>query len=264
MTNTSHRPAFRFANLAKLIAATALAISPLHSNSLGIPVIDGANLAQNSTSAYNLVLQYAKQLLQYKEQLMQTLAQIQNLRNQAQNLSKIANIKEQMTQVEYVINTAKTLSGQLENSAKIGSNFNALYGAGNYGTWESFYSQLSKRKAAGDAVADNLITAAKTSTAQISTSSDQLSLLQGTIAGVGSPTEAGQATAAAVSVVAQQMQAMMGSLSAMNAASARAEARTNTEELNGPEQIQSMNTQRRALLDAATNATSKFTPGATK
>ncbi len=264
MTTTSPRTPFKFAFVAKMLTAAAIAVVPLHGTHAAIPVIDSANLAQNSTSAYNLVLQYAKQLLQYKEQLMQTLAQIQNLRNQAQNLSKIANIKEQMTQVEYVINTAKTLSGQLENSAKIGSNFNALYGAGNYGTWESFYSQLSKRKAAGDAVADNLITAAKTSTAQISTSSDQLSLLQGTIAGVGSPTEAGQATAAAVSVVAQQMQAMMGSLSAMNAASARAEARTNTEELNGPEQIQSMNTQRRALLDAATNATSKFTPGATK
>ncbi|WP_454912738.1 DUF4141 domain-containing protein [Variovorax gossypii] len=172
-------------------------------------VIDPANLIENIISAIQSVSQEMNQVKQLQEQVKSNMAGLP--------LGEIAGLTQQVSQLQDAYSAAMQLKQSLGSGAQALQNIQSLYGASNYANFNNFAQSLAQRKAAGDANATNLLSAADAAMKQIQSSQDSHSKVVSAAQMANGPAEAAQSTTAAVGVVIQQNQAFMGTMAAMAA-----------------------------------------------
>jgi hypothetical protein len=201
-------------NFKKSIIRSTLAVLAVAASMLASPgasamdiVLDPWNLTQNVTTAAQSVLTEIYVVRQYQQMLRSNLAGLSG--------NQFTNTMQQLGQLNSLMNAAQSLKQSLGVGANAVQNIQSLYGASNYPSFQSFTSSLAQRKAAGDADANNLINAAYNATSEIQSAEVAHQQVVNSLSGVAGPTEAAQATAAAVGTLVEQNQAFLGTLASM-------------------------------------------------
>ena len=178
-----------------------------------LTVFDPANFAKNTITSIQTIQMEMRQYQQLMEMYRSNIATLKDgaFNNQLSNLNNIRRMYD----------SAQRLQGAVGNAQNVFTNAQAMYGAGNYNSWQDFSGLISRRKAAGESSAVNLVNSAEQAQKQMIEAQVAHSKLADSLSGVQGVTEASQATASAVGVLIGQNSAMIGMMSAQALENAR-------------------------------------------
>lgn len=190
------------------VAAGLFSSVLMHSAHAQWAVFDVANFIKNTTTSMQAVTQEMNQLRQIEQEIKANTANF--------DLSGSAGMSDQLASVRSVSKSAQVLKSAIGSSQDSFSNLQSVFGAGNYQNWGEFSNSINRRKALGDASANNLYQSAQTAMRQVQLASDNHQQIVDKASSVTGVTEAAQSTTAAVGVLIQQQNTMLAVQAAQN------------------------------------------------
>jgi conjugal transfer/entry exclusion protein len=169
-------------------------------------VIDLANLSQNLITAIesttNTIIG-GKQLVEDMKQTLNTFPLIDQL-------SK----SQELTQLIEVIRAAQKLNGALRDAKSTYEHIGSAFSSSRYTSFESFLSEIDRRRKVGDDTAKHLYDSAKLAEDQVAKAFEAHQSITAGMPMISGVTQAVQATANSVGVLIQQQQAVLAMMSA--------------------------------------------------
>lgn len=183
------------------------------SSAIGGIVFDPTNFGKNTITAAQSLIQEINDLKKIEQQLYANRAMLGGL--------DLNTATQQIANVQQLRGTAQNLLSSIGSSQTIFAEMQAIYGAGQYQSWTQFGQAMARRRAAGEATAQSLLSSSENAYKQIEQSSQAHQTIAASLSGVSGVTEATQATASSVGVLITQNQALLGLMAASNAESAQ-------------------------------------------
>lgn len=202
----------RTAVICGLLAASAIPQAAFAIFGVGDIVFDPGNYVQTSISAVQSVTQEVNQLKQLEQNVKSNIASF--------DIAGAAGLTQELATIKSVYGSAQELKNTIGSAQSSFRDLQSVFGAGNYKSWQEFGASIAKRKALGDASATNLYNAAQSNAKQVQAAYDAHQKIVSQSSSVSGMTEAAQSTTAAVGVLIQQQNSMMGTMSAMATAQA--------------------------------------------
>lgn len=246
--NFSRRNSLRFVAAAAIGLARstpAMACFFACGGGFGGVVFDPSNFVKNGVTAAQSITQEINALKQIEAQIK---ANASGLGGMDQS-----NASRQIANVQQLRGTAQTMLSSIGTSQSIFGEMQAMYGAGQYQSWDQFGQTMARRRAAGEATAKNLLTSSEVAYQQIEQSSQAHQTIAASLSGVNGVTEATQATASSVGVLITQNQALLGLMAASNAENAQKITQERIKDENKQDSIRTYEQRNRARLNDLQN-----------
>jgi P-type conjugative transfer protein TrbJ len=208
-------------------------------------VFDPTNFAKNTVTATQSIIQEINALKQIEAQLKANAGTLGSLDQ--------SNAAQQIANVQKLRGTAQNMLSSIGTSQSIFGEMQAMYGAGQYQSWNQFGQSMARRRAAGEATAKNLLSSSEVAYQQIEQSSQAHQSIAASLSGVSGVTEATQATASSVGVLITQNQALLGLMAASNAESAQKITQERIKDENQQDSMRTYEQKNRARLNELQN-----------
>ncbi len=190
----------------KLASGLFASITLLSLNAHALIVFDPSNFSRTTVTAVQAVEAQVIRLNQLKLQIQD------NLRNFAG--VDIARLQEEQRKIKSVYESAKRMQTSITGVKNDFEGVKAVFGSGNYQSFDQFVNDIKRRADAGDAVAKNMFLNSQNAQQTIKTAFEQHEILVDKASSVNGVTEAAQSTTAAVGILIQQQNSMLAMMSA--------------------------------------------------
>ena len=186
--------------------ATLLSASLFVQNAHAILVFDPSNFARNTVTAIQSVEAQVTRLNQLQLQVKENLNTFGG--------KDIANLRAEYSKVNATYNSAMNLKSSIVGVQNNFNNVSSVFGSGNFSSFSAFTADMSRRKSIASSISNNLYTNSQNAQVAMKTAFENHQKVVEQASSVNGVTEASQSTTAAVGVLIQQNNALLGMMSA--------------------------------------------------
>jgi type IV secretion system protein TrbJ len=208
---------------ATLVVAIAALLPQISSAQL--MTFDPINYVMNYITAYKNISDEVMQLKQLEQMVKANRSMLSG--------NSLNDMNTQLARVQAMRFESERLQNAVGRSGDAFKNIETMYGASAAPNWTTFSDDMARKIRMQDKVATNTMTAAETADKQLQASLESHQRVANALGGAAGATEATQATGAAVGLVVQNSQAMLGLMSAQAKQQAFDAAKGDAKQQNG-------------------------------